>query len=182
MGHRRYGMCRQLLTMASASNLLETGCMKLRSFRQAGLLLILIAITVWDGRARASLGGDAASILEDANELHGAVQSSARPHYEVREIATDNGMQVREFLTLDGRVFAVSWAGPALPDLQRLLGPHFQVYAAALAARAHLGLHRSLRVATTDLIVESDGQLRSYVGRAYLPAMVPLSVSITDLR
>lgn len=92
MGHRRYGMCRQLLTMASASNLLETGCMKLRSFRQAGLLLILIAITVWDGRARASLGGDAASILEDANELHGAVQSSARPHYEVREIATDNGM------------------------------------------------------------------------------------------
>jgi hypothetical protein len=128
------------------------------------------------------LGGNTASILDDANELHGVVQSSTGPQYELQEIVTDNGMQVREFLTLDGRVFAVSWAGPALPDLQRLLGAQFEVYAAALAARAHLGLHRSLRVATTGLVVESDGQLRSYVGRAYLPAMVPTNVSITDLR
>ncbi len=101
---------------------------------------------------------------------------------QVQEIVTDNGMRVREFLSRDGIVFAVAWDGPAMPDLQWLLAARFAGYAAALAALDHPGLHRSLRVVTSGLVVESDTHLRGYNGRAYLPASIPVDVSITELR
>lgn len=145
-------------------------------------LLSVGVIAVWAGQAQACLAGNAASVLDDANDLHGVVQSATRPQFEIQEIVTDNGMQVREFLNRDRIVFAISWTGPAPPDLQRLLGSQFAAYTAALAARDHLGLHRSVRIATSTLVVESEGHLRSYVGRAYLPAMIPVNASIADLR
>jgi Protein of unknown function (DUF2844) len=39
-----------------------------------------------------------------------------------------------------------------------------------------------VRIATSDLVVESEGHLRAYVGRGYLPALVPAGVSIGELR
>lgn len=91
-------------------------------------------------------------------------------------------MRVREFLNQDGAVFAVSWSGPVLPDLQQLLGPHFAEYSSALAALAHPGLQRSVRVASSGLVVESGGHMRAYAGRAYLPARIPSGVSVAELR
>jgi hypothetical protein len=91
-------------------------------------------------------------------------------------------MRVREFLNAAGVVFAVTWQGPVMPDLQRLLGAQFPVYAAALAAQERPGSHRSVRITTADLVVESEGHLRAYVGRGYLPALVPAGVSIGTLR
>ena len=153
-----------------------------RSVRHSLLLVIFGIGSLWVGEARASLGGDAASVVGDADELHGAVQSSILQQFEIQEIVIDNGMRIREFLNRDGIVFAVTWAAPVMPDLQRLLGAQFGVYTAALAAREHLGLKRSMRVATPDLVVESDGHLRAYVGRAYLPAMIPIDVTTAELR
>jgi hypothetical protein len=138
--------------------------------------------TWWVGSAQASLGGDTASVMSDAEELHGVVQQSALGQFELREIASDNGMQVREFLNRAGVVFAVPWQGPVMPDLHQLLGAHFPVYAAALGAQPRVGLQRSVRVATPELVVELDGHLRAYVGRSYLPALVPPGVSIGALR
>jgi hypothetical protein len=132
--------------------------------------------------AHASLAGDAASVSSDAGALHGVVQASILPQFEIQQIVTDNGIQVREYLNREGTVFAVTWAGPVVPDLPQLLGAQFAAYAAALAARDHLGLHRSVRVATSSLVVESDGHLRAYVGRAYLPEMIPIGVSAAQLR
>jgi Protein of unknown function (DUF2844) len=138
--------------------------------------------TWWVGSAQASLGGDTASVMSDAEELHGVVQQSALGQFELREIASDNGMQVREFLNRSGVVFAVAWQGPAMPNLQKLLGAQFPAYVAALAAQGSPGLHRSVRFATPELVVELDGHLRAYVGRSYLPALVPPGVSIGELR
>jgi len=153
-----------------------------RSVKHTLLLSTLGIGSLWVGEARATLGGDAASVVSDAGALHGEVQSSILQQLEIQEIVTDNGMRIREFLNRDGIVFAVTWTGPVMPDLQRLLGARFGVYTAALAAREHLGLQRSVRVATPDLIVESDGHLRAYVGRAYLPAMIPIGVTTAELR
>ena len=168
--------------MAVRFIVLQTVGMVARYARLPPLLVILGIGSLRAGEACASLGGDAASVMADASELHGIVQASFHQPFEVEEIVTDNGMRIREFLNRDGIVFAVTWAGPVLPDLQRLLGPQFGVYTAALAARQHLGLQRSVRVATPDLVVESDGHLRAYVGRAYLPAMVPIDVTTAELR
>jgi hypothetical protein len=90
-------------------------------------------------------------------------------------------MRVREFLNPQGIVFAVTWAGPAAPDLQRLLGNQFAVYTTALTTRTRLGLQRSVRVATSVLVVESDGHLRHFTGRAYLPALLPSGLSMAEI-
>jgi len=143
----------------------------------------LWAVTsLWVGLAHASLGGDAASVQADADELHGRVQPQPQGPFEIQEIVTDNGMQVREFLNRAGVVFAVAWQGPVMPDLQQLLGAQFPAYTAALAAQERPGLHRPVRVAIADLVVESEGHLRAYVGRGYLPTLVPTGVSIGQLR
>jgi hypothetical protein len=152
-----------------------------RGARRAVLLLAISVDLSWVGCAHAALGGDADSVLADRAELHGIANSVSFQQYDEQEIS-GAGMHVREFLNRNGVVFAITWTGPVLPDLQRLLGAHFGEYAAALAALNHPGLHRSLRVASPGLVVESGGHLRAYAGRAYLPALIPVGVSPADLR
>ena len=167
--------------MARTVVMLQYADMGIRSVQ--GSVLVLLGIgSLWTGEARASLGGDLTSVLDDAAALHGAVQASPLQQFEIQEIVTDNGMRIREFLGRNGVVFAVTWTGPVTPDLQRLLGAQFVVYTAALAARPRPGLQRSVRVATPDLVVESEGHLRNFTGRAYLPALIPINVSVAELR
>jgi|SRR5882672_5431510 len=150
---------------------------------KGGRLLAIVAMSAsWAGPACAALGGDAASVAADGAELHGVVNSTSLPQYEIEEITADAGMRVREYVGRDGVVFAVSWAGPVLPDLQRLLGTHYVEYTTALAALSRPGLHRSVRIASPGLVVESGGHLRAYAGRAYLPMLIPAGISTADLR
>jgi hypothetical protein len=153
-----------------------------RSAKSGPLLAILAMSASWAGPACAGLGSDAASVVADGAELHGVVNSTSLPQYDIEEITADDGMRVREYVGRDGVVFAVSWTGPVLPDLQRLLGTHYVEYTTALAALSRPGLHRSVRVASTELVVESGGHLRAYAGRAYLPRLIPAGISMADLR
>jgi hypothetical protein len=52
----------------------------------------------------------------------------------------------------------------------------------AVAAANRSALKRSPRIATSDLVVESEGHLRAYTGRAYLLALIPVGTSAADLR
>jgi hypothetical protein len=155
--------------------------MDFRSVTRALLFAVLGINPLWVGSAYAALGGDADGVLTDAAELHGIANTEIRQQYDIQEISAETGMRVREYLSRDGVVFAVSWSGPVLPDLQRLLGAHFAEYATALKALTHPGLHRSVRVASSELVVESGGHLRAYAGRAYLPALIPAGVSATEI-
>jgi hypothetical protein len=149
---------------------------------RSGMLALVAMNALWAGPACAGLGSDAAGVAADGAELHGALSSTSLPQYEIDEITTDTGMRVREYLGRDGVVFAVSWSGPVLPDLQRLLGSHYVEYTTALAALTRPGLHRSVRIASSELVVESGGHLRAYAGRAYLPMRVPAGIATADLR
>jgi hypothetical protein len=153
--------------------------------RCSGHLAAILALAIGAlcaGPARAGLGGDMASVRSDADQLQGVVHITLLQQYDIHEITAGSGMRVREFLNRDGVVFAVAWTGPVMPDLQRLLGGSFPAYTAALRALANPGLHRDLRIASSELVVESGGHLRAYVGRAYLPALIPIGTSISDLR
>jgi hypothetical protein len=154
-----------------------------RSIARVLWSLAIVVNPLWTASAHAGLGGDAASVLADGTELHGSVDAVAvSPLYDARLISTDTGLALREYLNRDGVVFAVAWSGPIVPDLQRLLGAHFAEYSAAVAALDHAGLRRSLRIASSSLVVESGGHLRAFAGRAYLPALVPAGVALPALR
>jgi len=133
------------------------------------------------GAARAALGSDTASVLADGASMRAGIQSETRPQYEVLKFSSAAGSSVREYLNRDGIVFALSWSGPVPPDLQQLLGVHFPTYAAALAEVVHPGVHRSLRMESSGLIVELGGHLRAYAGRAYLSALLPPGVTAAEL-
>jgi hypothetical protein len=131
--------------VTNRSILLQYSTMIHRSL--VGMLAFVAMNALWTGPACAGLGGDAAGVAADEAELHGALNSTSLLEYEIEEITTDNGMRVREYLGRDGVVFAVSWSGPALPDLHLLLGTHYVEYTTALAALTRPGLHRSVRIA-----------------------------------
>jgi hypothetical protein len=169
-------------TVTSGRFVMQYSKMVHRSLRRRSLLLLALMLPAWAGPACAGLGGDAAGVLDDASALRAAASAVGLQQYDVREIAAESGMRMREYLNRDGIVFAVGWSGPVMPDMQRLLGPYFEEYTAALAALKSPGLQRSVRIVSSRLVVESEGHLRAYAGRAYLPTLVPAGVPMSDLR
>jgi len=144
--------------------------------------LAMLVTLLGGGVAQASLGGDQASVLADATSLGVTALATDHVLYRVEECTTAAGLQVREYLGRDGRVFAVGWNGPVAPDMQSLLGAYFVDYAAALAALRSPGLQRAIRLTLPGAVVETAGHLRAYSGRAYLPAGLPAGVALGDLR
>ena len=139
----------------------------------------LCANALTSGDARAELG--AMTPTPEVND--GWVQNTTRVGtVRIRSTVDAGGTTINEYATRDGLVFAYAWQGPTMPDLARLLGPYaaqFRAKAATqLSAFGHL--HAS-HVEQADVVVESGGQMRSYVGRAWLPADVPSDFSLADL-
>jgi hypothetical protein len=132
------------------------------------------------GAAHASLGGPYESIAKDGATLHAAIKMETRSAFEVHELTLPSGTQVREYATPAGLVFAVTWNGPALPDLSQTLGAYFPDY--TVAARTNPNGHRHLHYATSHVVIDSGGRMRAFFGRAYLVGSLPADVSVTDLR
>ncbi|MFM0737220.1 DUF2844 domain-containing protein [Paraburkholderia xenovorans] len=128
--------------------------------------------------ARAELGGtmpvqtgpaaDAPRVL-----LNGALR--------MRTLTDAGQTTVNEYATSTGQIVAYAWRGPTMPDLHALLGRYADSYRAGAASAADGNLHAS-RVLRPDVIVESGGPMRGYVGRAWLPAALPAGVTVDDLR
>lgn len=97
------------------------------------------------------------------------------------ETTDSNGITVRQYVDSAGAVYAVSWRGAAMPDLQMLLASHFAQYrSAAAGSPVDHGLHASL-VSKDDLVVESAVRLRQFVGRAWLNSALPAGVTAADI-
>lgn len=129
--------------------------------------------------ALATLGGDVSSVTTDLQHIKGQLRVSSATGYSIHEIRTPANTIVREYVSSAGRVFAVSWRGPVLPDLRQTLGAYFPQYQAAAGA-PHLG-HRHLSIHQPDLIVHSSGHMRAFFGHAYVPALLPQNFSVADI-
>jgi len=129
--------------------------------------------------ARAELGG---MIAAPDTTPSGVQRLSAARAFEVRSSVDAGGTTINEYSTSNGRIFAYAWQGPTMPDLSRLLGPYAQRYRdnATQQLNALGNLHAS-RVEQSDVVVESGGLMRSYSGRAWLPATLPPGFSPNDL-
>jgi hypothetical protein len=144
----------------------------------AWILPVLLSATV--APALAALGGDAISVETDRVQMKAQSRTLAARSYTVHELATEAGTQVREYISQDGKVFAVAWRGPQMPDLKQLFGVHFSTFQQeAGASRRGRG---PLRINEPGLVVQSGGHMRSFGGRAYLPQMIPAGVSIDEIK
>lgn len=133
--------------------------------------------------AVAALGGDAASIEADRVAFAAQLRSTATLQYDVHEMVS-GARTVREYLSRQGQVFAVTWQGVVPPDMRQLLGGYFpRLQSAAMAAQQQRpGQHRLFTLARSDLVIQSAGRLRNFHGIAYAPALVPASVNVNQLQ
>jgi Protein of unknown function (DUF2844) len=132
--------------------------------------------------AAAALGGDETSIETDRVHMQAALlQVTPADAYTVHAIQTASGITVREYASPTGSVFAVAWQGRWQPDLRQVLGPYFAQYlqAAAGIKRARRG---PLVIQQADFVLELGGQPRAFVGRAYVPRLMPQGVTTERIR
>ncbi|HEY2274548.1 MAG TPA: DUF2844 domain-containing protein [Steroidobacteraceae bacterium] len=146
------------------------------------LLFALMAAALGSAApSMAALGGDVSSVEADRASLKGALTGfRSGQSYGVHELTTASGVHIHEYVA-GGKVFAVSWQGPVIPDLRQVLGAYYATYAQAAAA-PHAGGHRHLRVEQPGLVVESNGRMRAFYGRAWDPALLPANFSVADIR
>ncbi|MPW21800.1 DUF2844 domain-containing protein [Paraburkholderia sp. CNPSo 3157] len=132
------------------------------------------------GPAHAELGGTMSAPRADDGSTQRVLPGST---VQIRSTVDAGGTTINEYATSDGHVFAYTWQGPTMPDLTRMLGRYADRYRAKAAAQLNEFSHlHASRVEQPDVIVESGGQMRSYVGRAWLPAALPAGISLADLR
>ncbi|MBI4996204.1 MAG: DUF2844 domain-containing protein [Rhodocyclales bacterium] len=143
----------------------------------AFLLPLLLPLAAFAG-----LGDKATTAIPGDSTAGAAVVRRAVParSYTIQDIQARGGVAVREYVTADGRVFAVAWSGPVMPDLVELLSAYFPPYREEVQKR---GPSRApVVIRRDDLVVESGGHMRSFRGRAYLPGMLPTDMSIDEIR
>jgi hypothetical protein len=151
-------------------------------FRQWHLLTALFACLTAIP-LHAALGDTVTSVQSDARQMKASVQVRQAANYSVHELQATGGTTVREFVSPEGKVFAVAWEGPAPPDLQQLLGSYYQkaVEAVQASKSQRVGRH-PVSVQQPDLVIQISGHQRSFSGRAYLPNMMPDAVSREQIR
>ncbi len=133
--------------------------------------------------AFAALGDNVASVSSDLVHMK-AQMKGVTPHagFTVQEIATPSGTLVREYISPTGTVFAVSWNGPTKPDLRQLFGSYFQPFVDASSAAPHnAATRRHFQVRAPDLVVQSNGHMRAFHGRAWVPSLLPPGVTPGDI-
>lgn len=140
----------------------------------------LLAASTATRPVHAALGAGVDSISQDRVKVKATARIRSGASFTVHELTTPSGTVVHEYLNAAGKVFGVSWSGPAMPDLRQLLGTHFDIYADRTQSDRRGHAHRS--VTHGDLVVQSAGRLRAFSGRAYLQSMIPNGVAIDDIR
>jgi hypothetical protein len=165
------------MTQTEYPNCLPRG----RPWARAALLAIAAAAICNALPARATLGEDLRSVEGDRLVMQAASDHVPRIAYSVHTLTAQGGMVVREYVSNSGAVFGVAWSGPSMPNLKQLLGAtHFDTY--VNSPRRQHGGRGHLLVNDGNLVVESNGHMRAFFGRAYLLNAVPAGVRIDEIQ
>jgi hypothetical protein len=141
-----------------------------------------LAILLWQAPALAALGGDVRSVNADRELMQGQLLTTPMQQFDLHEITTTGGTVIREYMTPQGKVFAVTWRGPFPPNLQQLFGSYYEQFQTAATSSAQVASHRMLSIAAPDFVVQALGRMRSYHGKAFVPSLVPAGVSVAALQ
>lgn len=156
------------------------------------LRLLMLACLAASPAAHAGLGGNAQSVLADQAGMGATSGPSAQAldqvqgttaAYTVQSMALPSGTVVHEYLSSNGMVFAVTWQGATMPDLQQLLGSYMSNATDAVNTyrTQHPGIG-PVSIATNQFVIQAGGHMGIYVGRAYLPSAVPAGVALSDIK
>jgi hypothetical protein len=145
-----------------------------------GIVLLMLALPI---PALAALGGNVTSVQADQAQMKSTLKTTEAETYTIHELTAPGKTVVKEYVSPEGKVFAITWSGPFIPNMQQLLGTYSDrfVQAAKVQRESQLG-HRPVSIRQPDFVFQNGGHMRSYFGRAYLPAMVPQGVNVDALQ
>lgn len=153
----------------------------------SGSLMFFTSITF------AGLGDSVDSIDNDAKTLQGIKTSTTFQNFTIFQITSET-LTVKEFVSLEGIVFAVTWKGIIPPDLSNLLGTKYGRYKARSRVEKNKlfvdeekkGLKvlrkRGHRVSDNDLVVQTFARMRDVHGQAYLRSKLPVGFNLDDIK
>lgn len=148
--------------------------------RTLGLVLACLLVQGLAQPARAALGGSADTVESDRISMKALTRPVPASSLRKQELQLPSGTVVTEYLGSSGLVYAVTWHGPSLPDLHALLGNYLADY--QRAARQPVVRHRLVRLNSPQVVIESSGRMRAFVGRAWVPSMLPSGVTPADIQ
>ncbi|MDF0606453.1 DUF2844 domain-containing protein [Neisseriaceae bacterium TC5R-5] len=139
---------------------------------------VLFAV-VLTSNAQASLGQYIAPNGETIRSFS-VLKTVEMAGYSIQESQDAAGMLIREFVSSEGIVFAVSWRGKTIPNMQRLLGEYFPVYAQAQRNnRAGLNMLQGVQ---SGLEVSSGGRMGAFYGVAYVSGLLPAGLTMDQFQ
>lgn len=122
----------------------------------------------------------AAAMLGEQLEPASSTLPLRHPTFTGHARTLPSGTRVVEYTDIHGTVFAVTWSGPYLPDLRRLLGRHFASF--TRHQQQQTGLHAAVVLRSSDVVILSTGQMGAFSGRAWLPGRIPEGFDAGALR
>ena len=134
------------------------------------IILMMGALPAW-----AALGEYEGSIGLDQQILRGEIREEVRTGYKLHQIITSDGALVREYVSPEGKVFAISWHSHSLPNLAQLLGAYFPRVQQASQAKTQRG--GPLVIRNADFVFFSGGRMMDFHGTAYVPGLLPKNVT-----
>lgn len=148
------------------------------SIKFASLCMFICAYAAYTPTALAELGGAVSKEAVLVQEQSSVVATEQR--LNVYQIKVTSGTRIKEYVDANNVVVAVSWQGPTLPNLKQLLGSYFDTFANRPVG--HASSHRNAELITDDLVVQSQGQMRHFAGRAYLPRLLPAGFNTDQIQ
>ena len=148
-------------------------------FRHLSIALALLALSA---AALATLGRNPNTPEQAPAQARLRQAVPADSLYTVHQTVLPTGTVVREFASLSGQVFALSWKGPVLPDLSQFFGDYFAAFQETARQKRAAGVRGgALLVQQQDLVVVSRGRMGRFEGHAHVSALVPAGVNIEAL-
>jgi hypothetical protein len=141
----------------------------------------LLILTITYLPAWATLGESEASVTSDQLLMKSEERVQTLQNYRIHEL-TAEGTTVREYVSPQGSVFAITWHGRSVPDMNQLLGTYTNNLQTATAAQTKIQRRRGITVKTEDFVYSNFCHLRQCVGSAYLPKLMPSNVAVEAIR
>lgn len=144
--------------------------------RRNALYFLVLATLLFPCVSHAELGGNAASILSEQKEFSSQLSNSQQSGATIYTQTLPSGIIIQEYLSSNGTIFAVTWTGAALPNLQVLLGNYFKDYLAAIKQSRGV-----ISINSDSLVIQSAGMMGAFQGFALLPKQAPAGFTPNNL-
>jgi len=139
------------------------------------ILKVLLALVLGSLPAWAALGDNVSSVESDAQALRGQHRMVARAGYNLHQITMSDGSVVNEYVSPAGTVFGVSWQSHFKPNFQQLLGSH--MIDLQEGQRTQVIPRRGVTVQTDNFVFRNFGRMGVFRGHAYVPSLIPASLT-----